>query len=410
MICASISMDLLSILSILLSLATLVCSQNFDVTKYGATGDGKSDDSQAFIKAWKDVCGSTSKNPTLIIPEGKTYLLNPIKFEGPCKSAVAVQIGGNIVAPSNSEPVWKETQSKRWIAFSNVKGLEVSAKGKLDARGADWWRTCPDMKGCNRPTTLEFGGCSSFRVHGLTSVNSGRNHISISGCNQGTLSSITLIAPNESPNTDGFNIASSANIEILDSNIGTGDDCIAINNYSSYINITGVACGPGHGISVGSLGINGEEAKVEEIHVKNCSFTGTDNGARIKTWQGGKGYASKISFEEIEVTNSSNPIIIDQYYCPHSVCDNQTSAVTISDVTFRGIRGTVRGENAINLHCSEKVACTNILVEDINLNSLVPDKKAYSSCTNAYGRSSRSTPPIECLLKQQLKSFFFWHW
>ncbi|GKV11740.1 hypothetical protein SLEP1_g22963 [Rubroshorea leprosula] len=265
-----------------------------------------------------------------------------------------VQIIGNIIAASNTAPVWKETQSKVWITFSKVKGLNISAKGKLDARGADWWKTCSN--------TLAFHGCSSFRVHGLTSVNSARNHISISGCSHGTLSSITFTAPDESPNTDGFNIiATSNNIEILDSNIGTGDDCIAINNDSSYINVTGVRCGPGHGISVGSLGKNGEEARVEEIHVKNCSFIGTDNGARIKTWQ--------------------------------------TSAVWISDVTFRGIRGTIRKEKAINLHCSEKVACTNILVEDINLNSLVSNKKAYSSGTNAYGRTSRSTPLVECLLK-----------
>ncbi|GLT51729.1 hypothetical protein SLA2020_251210 [Shorea laevis] len=399
MICASISMDLLSILSILLSLATLAYSQNFDVTKYGAIGDAKSDDSKAFIKAWKDVCGSTLKNPSLLIPEGKTYLLNPTRFEGPCKSDVAVQIIGNIIAASNTAPVWKETQSKVWITFSKVKGLNISAKGKLDARGADWWKACSNMQGCIRPTTLASHGCSSFRVRGLTSVNSARNHISISGCNHGTLSSITFTAPDESPNTDGFNIATSNNIEILDSNIGTGDDCIAINNDSSYINITGVRCGPGHGISVGSLGKNGEETRVEEIHVKNCSFIGTDNGARIKTWQGGKGYARKISFEDIEVRNSSNPIIIDQYYCPHSVCKNQTSAVWISDVTFRGIRGTIRKEKAIKLHCSEKVACTNILVEDIKLDSLVSNKKAYSSCTNAYGRSSRSTHPVECLLK-----------
>jgi len=27
-----------------------------------------------------------------------------------------------------------------------------------------------------------------------------------------------------------------------------GDDCIAISGGSSYVNVTGIACGPGHGI------------------------------------------------------------------------------------------------------------------------------------------------------------------
>lgn len=37
--------------------------------------------------------------------------------------------------------------------------------------------------------------------------------------------------------------------------------------------------------SIGSLGMNGAYDTVEEIHVQDCSFTGTQNGIRIKTWQ-----------------------------------------------------------------------------------------------------------------------------
>ena len=35
--------------------------------------------------------------------------------------------------------------------------------------------------------------------------------------------------------------------------------------------------------SVGSLGINGAFETVEEVHVRNCTFTQSQNGARIKT-------------------------------------------------------------------------------------------------------------------------------
>lgn len=38
-------------------------------------------------------------------------------------------------------------------------------------------------------------------------------------------------------------------------------------------------------ISVGSLGRNREHDTVEEVYVWNCSFTNTQNGARIKTWK-----------------------------------------------------------------------------------------------------------------------------
>lgn len=37
--------------------------------------------------------------------------------------------------------------------------------------------------------------------------------------------------------------------------------------------------------SIGSLGANGGTSIVEDVHVRDCTFKGTKNGARIKTWQ-----------------------------------------------------------------------------------------------------------------------------
>lgn len=39
--------------------------------------------------------------------------------------------------------------------------------------------------------------------------------------------------------------------------------------------------------------------------------------------QGGSGYARKIIFENITLIAAGNPIMIDQYYCPHQKCSNQ---------------------------------------------------------------------------------------
>ncbi|WZZ91026.1 hypothetical protein YC2023_119605 [Brassica napus] len=66
--------------------------------------------------------------------------------------------------------------------------------------------------------------------------------------------------------------------------------------------------------TVESLGKNGEFATVEEVRVKNCTLTNTTNGVRTKTYQNGLGYARKISFEDIKMVDSGNPIIIEQNY------------------------------------------------------------------------------------------------
>lgn len=139
---------------------------------------------------------------------------------------------------------------------------------------------------------------------------------------------VKISAPGTSPNTDGIDIGYSTNIHIVDSNIGTRDDCIALVGGTQSINISGVTCGPGHGISIGSLGKSPIGDVVKDINVKNCTFINTQNGVRIKTWPSSvTGVASNITFEDITMIKAGNPIIIDQHYCPASYCKNQVITI-----------------------------------------------------------------------------------
>lgn len=69
-------------------------------------------------------------------------------------------------------------------------------------------------------------------------------------------------------------------------------------------------------ISIGSLGKYPSLNGVNNVTVNGASLTGTQNGVRIKTISGGTGVAKGITFENIQMNNVGNPIIIDQYYCP----------------------------------------------------------------------------------------------
>ncbi|KAI4344948.1 hypothetical protein L6164_012123 [Bauhinia variegata] len=369
---------------------------NFNVMDYGAKGDGQTDDSQAFLKVWKNVCNATG-TPTLLIPQGKTFLLQPISFMGACNpTSITVELQGDLVAP-NSMDAWKwpdsNTNKGYWIRFSDINGLVVNGGGQIDGQGAPWWKY-PNNP---RPVALSFHNCRGLQLINLTNINSPGGHMSVNGCNGSLFSNLHIIAPGDSPNTDGIDISSSSNVIIQHSEMRTGDDCIAINGGSSFINVTDVACGPGHGISIGSLGKNGAYETVEEIHVKNCSFNGSSNGARIKTWVGGSGYARKITFENINFTATANPVIMDQHYDPR-YADTTNSAVKVSDVTYYQLYGTSAVENAIQLDCDNSSGCTNIVLNDINIASSDPGKKTFASCNNAHGISSSCTPAIPCLL------------
>ena len=145
---------------------------------------------------------------------------------------------------------------------------------------------------------------------------------------------VHIIAPENSPNTDGIHIGSSSNIEITDSTIATGDDCVSMSPGSKNINIRNVTCGPGHGISVGSLGGGPNEEDVSGLTVTDCTFIGTQNGLRVKTWaKPYPGNVFNLTFEDIIMENVNNPIIIDQQYCPSRNCEKVPSSFS-NDFTY----------------------------------------------------------------------------
>ena len=91
-----------------------------------------------------------------------------------------------------------------------------------------------------------------------------------------------------------------------------------------YHDYNQVTCGPGHGISVESLGKYQSEEPVSRIRVTGATLSNTDNGVRIKTWPASSsGVASDILFKDVVMNNVANPIIIDQNYCPNSQCSNR---------------------------------------------------------------------------------------
>lgn len=158
-------------------------------------------------------------------------------------------------------------------------------------------------------------------------------HISLLGCKDIKIQHVTITAPENSMNTDGIHIERSSGINVTDSVIGTGDDCVSIGPGSRNVHITKVVCGPGHGFSVGSLGMLKNEQDVVGVTVKNCTLNGTTNGVRIKTWPSSPpGHASDIDFEDIIVNNAFNPIIVDQAYCPHKKCNNQVLEIVFLNI------------------------------------------------------------------------------
>ncbi|KAJ4826567.1 hypothetical protein Tsubulata_008516, partial [Turnera subulata] len=329
---------------------------------HGAKGDGKTDDTQAFIKAWAAVCGASGSKSILQIPN-RTFLLKPLELEGPCKAtSVHIQVSGKIIAPSTISG-WGSCKSDYWLCFRGINGLSLDGSGSIDGQGSAWW----GQEACNRPRALQFNKCNALTISGLSLINSPKAHLGLSDCTEVSISNIKITAPVESPNTDGIGITRSTKVNIFDSFIGSGDN-------------------------------SGEEDSVEEVLVQHCNFTKTDNGARIKTVPGGIGTVRRITYDNIRFDGTKRPIIIDQHYCNGDYCKEKGKAVAISDIAFTNMQGTFTGEEAIKLDCDSSTSCNNVKMERIKLTPLEPAKKLpIVHCSNAKGITTSVTPPVPCL-------------
>ncbi|CAN1145277.1 Probable polygalacturonase At1g80170 [Linum perenne] len=328
---------------------------------FGAAGDGVQNDTQALGDAWEIAC-SSPKRSRIVVPAG-TYLVHPIVMSGPCKSKITFSIFGTIVAPQDPQ-AWRGMNHRRWLYFAKA---------------------------------LTFHRCKDLKVENLRVFDSQQMHVAFTNCVRVFASLLQVLAPAFSPNTDGIHISSSKGVQVMNTIVRTGDDCISIVGNSSRINIKNVVCGPGHGISIGSLGKSNSTDFVESVSVDGAFLSNTKNGLRIKTWQGGSGKASDINFQNVHMRNVSNPIIIDQFYCDSKLpCANQTKAVKVQDVSFKHIKGTSATREAIRISCSECSPCEGLYLEDVQLSLSTEGGVTESFCWEAYGTSEGSVFPPPC--------------
>ncbi|OMO71477.1 Glycoside hydrolase, family 28 [Corchorus olitorius] len=356
------------------------------VDEFGAKADG-TPDNEAFEKAWEEAC-SSDEGVALVVPEQKTYRLKPIKFTGPCKSNISVKIYGTIEA--SDDPSDYNHPLKHWLLFNKVDDLLVEGGGTIKGNGKIWWdNSCKRNKG----KALTFNENKNLVVNGLKIQDSQKKHLCFDSCVNVQAFNLVVTAPKDSPNTDGIHITGTQNILIADSTVGTGDDCVSIVSGSKNVQIRNIVCGPGHGISIGGLGKRNSAAHVSKVIVDGATISETTNGLRIKTWQGGSGYAEGIIFQNVHMNNVKNPIIIDQNYCDQRApCQEQESAVQVKNVAYRNIYGTSKKKVAILFDCSKSHPCEGITMENVMLDG-EGNAAATATCNNVQATTLGDVSP-----------------
>ncbi|CAI8587585.1 unnamed protein product [Vicia faba] len=359
----------------------------FNVLDYGAKGDGNTDDTKAFEATWAATCKVEAS--TMIVPANYTFFVGPISFSGPyCKPNIVFQLDGTIIAPTNPS-AWSGV-TLQWLEFSKLEGIVIQGNGVIDGRGSIWWQDFPydnpiddeeklivplnhthkppmpvqnemgRKMPSNKPTALRFYGSYGPTVTGITIQNSPQCHLKFDSCNRVLVHDVIISSPGDSPNTDGIHLQNSKDVLIYSSKLACGDDCISIQTGCSNVYVHNVDCGPGHGISIGSLGKDNTRACVSNITVRDVNIHNSMNGVRIKTWQGGSGSVQGVLFSNIQVTEVQLPIVIDQFYCDKRTCTNHTSAVSLEGINYERIKGTYTTFGELKTPTVPPIACLQI--------------------------------------------------
>ncbi|KAL1553025.1 galacturonan 1,4-alpha-galacturonidase [Salvia divinorum] len=370
----------------------LLAESVYDITKYGAKGDGKTDDAMAFVQAFK--AGCEGKTPAKIVVPPGTFMMGEVILRGPCKAPppLIIDIQGTILA--NPDP--SSYSNRMWILVEYVDNVKISGGGTLNGQGANAWKYAGETN--HMPVSFTFQSSSNGDISDLKFVDAMGFHSKLIDSYNIKVTKMTITAPDESPNTDGIHLSNATNVEITDSFIGTGDDCISIGTGSKNILVKNIKCGPGHGLAVGSLGKRPDELSVGNITFSSCTLTGTTNGARIKTYHKSPVLtATTIIFEDLTLNDVKNPVLIDQHY--FSKTEPEQSSVKISDVHFRRIKGTTISKIPVLLNCSKKVPCSDIELADIDLKPVGDAKSVSSVCESVVGLKTSGVlnpPPPQC--------------
>ncbi|XBJ27099.1 probable polygalacturonase At1g80170 isoform X2 [Triticum dicoccoides] len=373
---------------------------------FGAVGDGIADDTQALVDAWTAACASTNGHVVIHVPAGRSYQIWPVTLAGPCRDEIMIFVSGNIIAPDSPED-WERRDGGKWLHFFQVQDLTVSGGGVIDGRGQEWWaQACKGRhrndKHCtapDAPKALHFEECHGVRVQGVTLQNGQQHHLTFTRCSNARASFLRVASPESSPGTDGIHLVNSISVHVNDVHIATGGACVSMVGNCTDVRLRYVSCGPGNGISIGSIGETPVADRLEKIEVDTMFIANTSNGLLIKTWQDGCGYARKVKFANVVMKNVSDPIIIDQYRSEHPTPCGSTAAtrtVAVEKIDYVNIAGTSASKRAVTFSCSDVVPCRQVSLKDVNLKRL-SGRGASAYCRSASGKAAGVVVPESCL-------------
>ena len=366
-----------------------------NVRDFGAKGDGVSDDT-LFLQAAIACCPADGR---VLIPAGD-YAFRFLTLKSDL--TICLEKGARLLAFTDADalpllPGMVQTYDEKgeynlasWegnplpcymslIYGIGAKNVFLYGEGVIDGcAGPDnWWSKRFVKKLPGRPRLLFLNHCENVTVQGLTFTNSPSWNLHPYFSKDIAFYGTQVLNPAISPNTDGLDPESCENVKAIGMRFSLGDDCIAVKAGKIYMAKTyHVPCknmevrqcllANGHGaVTIGSEMAGG----VIDLTVKDCLFSHTDRGLRIKTrrGRGEEAVVEGILFENIEMDHVLTPIVVNCFY----QCDPDGKT---SYVQSRGVYPVDERTPQVRSLTFKHLTCNNCHVQAAYIEGL-PEKK-----------------------------------
>lgn len=385
-------------LLIVLGTGVAVHAQEFVVTEFGASGDGRTDDAAAIQRAI-DACSSAGGG-SVVFPAGKTFLAGPLHM----RSNVDLHLLPNSMLLANpDESIYRESafganegEGMMWLSGKDIVNFSISGTGRIDGNAVafmgaeldDSFELKPVTTFDPRPHVLTLVNARNVKISGVTIANSAYWTVHLVGCYDVAVSDISLLNNLKVRNGDGIDIDHSRKVRITNCFIESGDDCICLKNRREFEQygpcedvvvtnciMTSRSCA----VKIGSENMD----RIARVLFDNCIITASNRGVGIQNRD--EGTVEDVTFSNMIVDcklfsdvwwGKSEPIYVTSY--PRAVGNHKDAGWRFPKGATKGACGEVRNirfinisstsENGIFIGCDTPGKVSNILLSNVDLN------------------------------------------
>ena len=212
----------------------------YDVCRFGALGDGKTDDAVAIQQAI-DRCSSEGGGRVLL-PANHTFLAGPIEL----KSNVELHLQATATLLANpDESIYhlsafgdNKGEGMMWIYAQHAQNISITGMGTISGNGVafmgaeldDSYELKPVTTFDPRPHVITLTDVRNVVVRDVTIRDGAYWTLHLVGCDGAVIDGINLLNNLKIRNGDGIDLDHSRNLRIANCHITSGDDCICLKN------------------------------------------------------------------------------------------------------------------------------------------------------------------------------------